>query len=84
MPLGGPIADLSHDDQRLLAVAGSQIFRSLDGVAWDPLGDTGELLRAAAWADGAYAAVSTMGTALFHSDDGITWSLGTVQDEAPA
>jgi hypothetical protein len=83
MPLGGPIADLFHDNQGFNAVAGSQVFRSLDGVSWDPLGDVGEPLRAAAWADGTYAAVSTMGTTLYHSDDGVTWSPGTVENEVP-
>ncbi|HWB79765.1 MAG TPA: sialidase family protein [Nannocystaceae bacterium] len=83
MPTGAPINDLFHDDQGFLAVAGAQIWRSTDGASWSMIGDTGEPLRAAAWADGAYAAVSTMGTVLLHSDDAITWSPGTVQDEVP-
>ncbi len=83
MPTGEAIQDLFHDDQGFLAVSGSRIFRSTDGAAWSELGDAGVPLRAAAWADGAYAAVSTMGTTLVHSDDAITWSAGTTDDPAP-
>jgi len=83
MPTGEAIQDLFHDDEGFLAVSGSRIFRSADGAAWSELGDAGVPLRAAAWADGAYAAVSTMGTTLVHSDDAITWSAGTVDDPAP-
>ncbi|MBC8067429.1 MAG: hypothetical protein IAG13_03770 [Deltaproteobacteria bacterium] len=82
-PTGGQIQDLAHDGDGFLAVTGSQIFRSSDGLEWSMLGDAGVPLRAVAWAAGSYAAVSAMGTDALWSDDGITWVAGTL-DAAPS
>ena len=82
-PTGGEIQDLFHDDAGFLAVSGSQIFRSDDGTAWEAIGDAGVSLRAAAWADGVYAAVASNGASLLWSDDAVTWTAGTI-DAPPA
>lgn len=82
-PTGGEIRDLFRDDDAFFATSGSSIFRSTDGATWEPVGDAGVSLRAAAWADGVYAAVSGDGGTLLWSDDAITWTAGEV-DEAPA
>jgi hypothetical protein len=81
-PTGGEIHDLFHDDAGFLAVSGSLIFRSDDGTAWTQIGDAGVPLRAAAWSDGAYAAVASPAATLWWSDDATTWTQGEVDTPA--
>lgn len=77
-PTGGEIQDLFHDDDGFLAVSGSLVFRSDDGTTWTQVGDAGVPLRAAAFADGVYAAVTSPTATLYRSDDAITWTQGEV------
>jgi hypothetical protein len=83
-PTGGEIQDLFRDDAGFLAVSGSLVFRSDDGSEWTQLGDAGVPLRAAAWADGVYAAVAGNGSTLLWSDDAVTWTAGEIDSPPTA
>jgi hypothetical protein len=77
-PTGGEIRDLFADDDAFYALSGSHVWRSEDGAAWTDLADAGTNLRAAAYGDGAYAAVAEGGTAFLWSDDAVTWQPATL------
>jgi len=77
-PFEGGTRDLFSDDESFWAVSGSRLLRSADGIDWVEQADVGTTLRAAAYGDGAYAAVSSTGTAFFYSSDGQSWSPGTL------
>jgi hypothetical protein len=81
-PTGGEVRDLFADDDAFFALSGSHVWRSEDGAAWTDIADVGTNLRAAAYGDGAYAAVAEGGTAFFFSDDAVTWQ-PAVLDWAP-
>ena len=76
-PLGpGDLQDLFVDETGFGAVLGSRIFHSDDGTAWSEVADLGVPLARAAYADGAFAAVSATATEYFWSTDGVRWQAG--------
>lgn len=77
-PTGEEIRDLFTDADGFVALSGSRVLRSPDGLAWSESADTGMALRAGAWADGSYAVVDTTGTQMLWSDDGVEWQAGVI------
>lgn len=77
-PTGGQIRDFFADDDAFWAISGATMWRSEDGASWTQAADVGAPVRAAAFGDGAYAAVGEGGTAFFFSEDGESWQPATL------
>lgn len=77
-PFGEDIRDLGRTDDAFVALAGTRVHTSRDGVAWTELGDAGIAGRAIAHADGTFVVVGSMGTEVVYSDDGAVWTAATL------